>query len=162
MSLHSAFENVVLPANRAVEVNEMWRLRQKEKELDSRLRGSRNGSSKRRSGSDVSNTSRSTSREYYDNESHSSASSSSKKRVTRESHPSKDDGLKDDEMEEFLHARYLFACSPLHILSPSALSVHARFKLCSVLYGLVTLLDSMVYLSLIVLFSGWQDQARQG
>ncbi|CAA2963744.1 nucleolar 58-like [Olea europaea subsp. europaea] len=95
----------VQQANRAVEVNEMWRLRQKEKELDSRLRGSRNGSSKRRSGSDVSNTSRSTSREYYDNESHSSASSSSKKRVTRESHPSKDDGLKDDEMEEFLHAR---------------------------------------------------------
>ncbi|KAL2513508.1 hypothetical protein Fot_27479 [Forsythia ovata] len=95
----------VQQANRAVEVNEMWRLRQKEVELDNRLRGPRNESSRGRSGRDDSNTSRSTSRECYDNESHASSSCSSKKRVTRESHPIEVDGLRDDEMEEFLHAR---------------------------------------------------------
>ncbi|KAL2539630.1 hypothetical protein Adt_00608 [Abeliophyllum distichum] len=95
----------VQQANRAVEVNEMWQLRQKEIELDNRLRGTRNGSSRGRSGRDLSNTSTSTSRECYDNESHASDSCSSKKRVTRENHPVEDDGLKDDEIEEFLHAR---------------------------------------------------------
>ncbi|XP_022869498.1 uncharacterized protein C11orf57-like [Olea europaea var. sylvestris] len=94
----------VQQANRAVEVNEMWQLRQKELELDNRLRGTRN-ESKGGSGRGVSNPSGSTSRECYNNESHASASCSTKKRATRESHPIKDDGLRDDEIEEFLHAR---------------------------------------------------------
>lgn len=111
-SLYCASPNVTLPANRAVEVNEMWQLRQKELELDNRLRGTRN-ESKGGSGRGISNPSGSTSRECYNNESHASASCSTKKRARRESHPIKDDGLRDDEIEEFLHARYP---SPKHFL----------------------------------------------
>ncbi|GKB34610.1 hypothetical protein Tco_0879552 [Tanacetum coccineum] len=73
-------------ANRAVEVNEMWRARQKEKELDDRKRGRSNSDSQKNSN------------RYDDYErNHSSRCSSSKS--------ASEDGLRDNEIEEFLHSR---------------------------------------------------------
>ncbi|KAI3752990.1 hypothetical protein L2E82_25033 [Cichorium intybus] len=75
----------VQQANRAVEVNEMWRARQKEKEMDDRKRSRNN---------DKNNTNV----RYDDYErKHSSLCSSSKS--------ASEDGLKDKEIEEFLHSR---------------------------------------------------------
>ncbi|KAJ0632359.1 uncharacterized protein LOC110922161 isoform X2 [Helianthus annuus] len=84
----------VQQSNRAVEVNEMWRAREKEKELDNRFkkyekRGAYNG---------VSDSKRSTSSRIEDYErKHTSVCSSSKSAIEGE--------LKDDEIEEFLHSR---------------------------------------------------------
>ncbi|KAJ0667606.1 hypothetical protein HanPI659440_Chr17g0679651 [Helianthus annuus] len=84
----------VQQSNRAVEVNEMWRAREKEKELDNRFkkyekRGTYNG---------VSDSKRSTSSRIEDYErKHTSVCSSSKSAIEGE--------LKDDEIEEFLHSR---------------------------------------------------------
>ncbi|XP_061370094.1 uncharacterized protein LOC133312834 isoform X2 [Gastrolobium bilobum] len=141
-----------LPANRAVEVNEMWRVRQKELELDKRVKGtSIDKSSGDRSHSD-GNSSRSTGRQaVIDDNTRTSASCSSKREYEldkRDKGTSKDkssgdkshrvgnssrttgrhavvdkstsasascsskreyehspEGLKDDELEEFLHSR---------------------------------------------------------
>lgn len=91
-------------ANKAVEVNEMWRVRQKELELDNRLRGKSregNNASRSRGGSGPS-------RDFnYDTPSSSSPSS---KRVSEDCHFREDQGLKDEELEEFLHSRYLSLC----------------------------------------------------
>ncbi|KAK6945907.1 hypothetical protein RJ641_013451, partial [Dillenia turbinata] len=84
-------------ANHAIEVNEMWRTRQKELELDDRLnKRSRESNS---SGRDYRHASDSSiSRGKYDD-----MSCSSIKRVIKEdSQTSEDDGLKDEEVEEFL------------------------------------------------------------
>ncbi|GJU33114.1 hypothetical protein Tco_1176703 [Tanacetum coccineum] len=76
----------VQQSNRAVEVNEMWRARQKEKELDDRKRGRSNSDSQKNSN------------RYDDYErNHSSRCSSSKS--------ASEDGLRDNEIEEFLHSR---------------------------------------------------------
>ncbi|XP_051139179.1 uncharacterized protein LOC127256979 [Andrographis paniculata] len=86
----------VQQANRAVEVNEMWRLREKQIELDNRLTGSR----------DVSNTHRSSKHRDNDSErSGTSTSISSKKRDVTDCHTIEDGGLGDDEVEEFLRSR---------------------------------------------------------
>ncbi|PWA57264.1 hypothetical protein CTI12_AA410310 [Artemisia annua] len=78
----------VQQSNRAVEVNEMWRARQKEKELDERKRGRSNSDSQKNN----------TSNRYEDYErNHSSLCSSSKS--------ASEDGLRDNEIEEFLHSR---------------------------------------------------------
>lgn len=88
-------------ANRAVEENEMWRSRQKERELDDRL----NGKSRDRSSSDTRYRSNSdpgrASRKRFDSEADMSLSPSCSSR--RRS----DEGLKDDEVEQFLHSRWL-------------------------------------------------------
>lgn len=91
----------VQQANRAVEVNEMWKLRQKELELENRLN--------RRSAdmnSDTKSHSFSVSerrlRERCDID---SGTSGSKKREIQDSHSSEDEGLRDPEIEEFLHSR---------------------------------------------------------
>nr|GEW29295.1 CAX-interacting protein 4 [Tanacetum cinerariifolium] len=76
----------VQQSNRAVEVNEMWRARQKEKELDDRKRGRSNSDSQKNSNRYD---------EYERN--HSSRCSSSKS--------ASEDGLRDNEIEEFLHSR---------------------------------------------------------
>lgn len=92
-------------ANRAVEVNEMWRTRQKELELDDRLKGklkeeSSSGSKNHRE----SNSSRSTNKRHSVANDSANASCSSSKRAYS-SHSREDDGLRDEELEEFLHSR---------------------------------------------------------
>ncbi|GFP88680.1 hypothetical protein PHJA_001011700 [Phtheirospermum japonicum] len=99
----------VQQANRVVEVNEMWRLREKQLELDNRLRGSRNESSIRRSYEESceSRRSRSRSRSSSCNELEISRNASpiSKKRFINDLDPVADAGLRDDEVDEFLHSR---------------------------------------------------------
>jgi len=92
---------VLLAANRAVEVNEMWRVRQKELELDDRLKGkSRDeGSHVKEGGDRETSQSRSKRRD-------SDASCSSSRRSYEDHHSGDDDGLKDEEIEKFLHSRY--------------------------------------------------------
>ncbi|KAH1099215.1 hypothetical protein J1N35_016136 [Gossypium stocksii] len=94
----------VQQANRAVEVNEMWRVRQKELELNDRLKGrSKKDTSHSRSYGDTSNSSRRTSGKH---ESDFSASCSSSKRPAESSRSREDDeGLRDEEIEEFLQSR---------------------------------------------------------
>ncbi|KAJ8434107.1 hypothetical protein Cgig2_005786 [Carnegiea gigantea] len=89
-----------LQANRAVEVNEMWRVRQKELELDDRLKGkSRDeGSHVKEEGDRVTSRSRSKRRD-------SDASCSSSKISYEDRHSRDDYGLKDEEIEKFLHSR---------------------------------------------------------
>ncbi|KAJ8529968.1 hypothetical protein K7X08_036803 [Anisodus acutangulus] len=88
-------------ANRAVEVNEMWKLRQKELELENRLKqrsADKNSDSKCHSFS----VSERRSRERCDTD---SGTSGSKKREIQDSHPSEDEGLRDTEIEGFLQSR---------------------------------------------------------
>ncbi|KAL0356964.1 UNVERIFIED_CONTAM: hypothetical protein Scaly_1382100 [Sesamum calycinum] len=94
----------VQQANRVVEVNEMWRLRQKQLELESRLRA-RNESSGGRGYKDVCESRRSRSRGGNEMETSASASLSSKKRLIQDLNPTEDEGLRDDEVDEFLHSR---------------------------------------------------------
>ncbi|KAL6498902.1 hypothetical protein OROHE_026409 [Orobanche hederae] len=91
-------------ANRVVEVNEMWRLRQKQLELDNRLRGARNDSGSGRSYKDVCESRRSRSSSGNEVEISSRASLSSKKRYIEDLDQMEDGGLKDDEVDEFLHS----------------------------------------------------------
>ncbi|KAK2987443.1 hypothetical protein RJ640_018580 [Escallonia rubra] len=96
----------VQQSNRAVEVNEMWRLRQKERELDDRpkkrLRGeSNNGGSL----GDLGDSRRSTSKRHADSDRNAWASCSSSKRICQDRYTSEDEGLRDDEVEEFLQTR---------------------------------------------------------
>ncbi|MCD9559027.1 hypothetical protein HAX54_016743 [Datura stramonium] len=91
----------VQQANRAVEVSEMWKLRQKEVELENRLNGrsaDKNSDTKCHSFS----VSERRSRERCDTD---SGTSGSKKREIQDSHSSEDEGLRDAEIEEFLHSR---------------------------------------------------------
>lgn len=94
----------VQQANRVVEVNEMWRLRQKQLELESRLRA-RNGTSDGRGYKDVCESRRSRSRGGNEMETSEGASLSSKKRLIQDLKPMEDEGLRDDEVDEFLHSR---------------------------------------------------------
>lgn len=84
-------------ANRAVEINEMWRVRKKERELDDRVKG--------RPKDGDSHVSREGERELSQRRSKrhdSDASCSSSKRL----YDSRDDeGLRDEEIEKFLHSR---------------------------------------------------------
>lgn len=87
-------------ANRAVEVNEMWRVRQKELELDDRLKGKPRdeGSYVKGEGDRVTSRSRSKRRD--------SDPSCSSSKISYEDHHSRDnDGLRDEEIEKFLHSR---------------------------------------------------------
>ncbi|KAJ6424482.1 hypothetical protein OIU84_025294 [Salix udensis] len=95
----------VQQTNRAVEVNEMWRVRQKEIEMDDRLR-ERSGYDDNCSKNcgDVGDIPRSTGRRHSVNENNTRVSSSSSKRVGS-SYSGEDEGLRDEEVEEFLHSR---------------------------------------------------------
>ncbi|KAK8530061.1 hypothetical protein V6N13_102943 [Hibiscus sabdariffa] len=122
----------VQQANRAVEVNEMWRVRQKELELNNRIEGrSKNDSRHSRSYGDISNSSRRTSKKHgsnisascasskrmaetsysredeglRDEESDFSASCTSSKRMAETSYSMEDGGLRDEEIEQFLQSR---------------------------------------------------------
>lgn len=97
-----------MTANKAVEVNEMWRIRQKELELDNRLKGSSRDASRngRTHYKDTVSTSRSVSKRLSLNDDASSASRSSSKVVHENLESNIDEGLKDEEVEEFLHSRF--------------------------------------------------------
>ncbi|GMI74393.1 hypothetical protein like AT4G33690 [Hibiscus trionum] len=93
----------VQQANRAVEVDEMWRARQKELELNDRLEGrSKNDTGHNRRCGDISNSSRRTSEKH---ESNFSASCSSIKRMAESSYSREDGGLRDEKIEQFLQSR---------------------------------------------------------
>ncbi|KAL8140489.1 hypothetical protein V2J09_006510 [Rumex salicifolius] len=88
-------------ANRAVEVNEMWRLRQKEKELDDRIRCRvRDGNEHVGSNSSISRSHR----HDLGNRCHDMPSSSNTDKDGDRYRPD-DEGLKDDEIDEFLRSR---------------------------------------------------------
>nr|XP_043618966.1 uncharacterized protein NKAPD1 isoform X2 [Erigeron canadensis]XP_043618967.1 uncharacterized protein NKAPD1 isoform X2 [Erigeron canadensis] len=86
----------VQQSNRAVEVNEMWRARQKEKELDDLAKKDERKRSRSYVSSD-SQRSKSIGIEDYERKRHSQCSSS---RST-----ASEDELRDNEIEEFLHSR---------------------------------------------------------
>lgn len=90
----------VQQANRVVEVNEMWRAREKEMELESKMKTRVNGrtdstSHKRK------NYSRDQSFSYKTEQDRPYAAPCS----SRDSHSDREDGLGDDEIEKFLHSR---------------------------------------------------------
>ncbi|GAV75372.1 hypothetical protein CFOL_v3_18851 [Cephalotus follicularis] len=96
----------VQQANRAVEVDEMWRARQKELELNDRLnRRSKDESNNCRTNRDTDNSSRGTSmrRPLIDDTAGSSYSSS--KRVIEICTSREYEGLGEEDIEEFLHSR---------------------------------------------------------
>lgn len=98
-------ENFSMAANRAEEIKEMWRLRQKEQELDNRLKGRlRDDSSSDRSRRDTSESRRSTSKRLSDREGTDSASRMSKREI-QDLSPREEKGLRDEEIEEFLQSR---------------------------------------------------------
>lgn len=91
-------------ANRAVEVNEMWRVRQKELELDDRIKGRLKDESNNGKNHMESNPSRSISKRHVaTNDSSNASCSSSKGAYSCDSR--EDDGLRDEELEKFLHSR---------------------------------------------------------
>ncbi|KAL1534466.1 hypothetical protein AAHA92_30641 [Salvia divinorum] len=93
----------VQQANRVVEVNEMWRLREKQLELDDKLRGIRSEHNNGRGHKDIRESRTSTSRASNEVENRANASLSSKKRDRLD--PMEDEGLKDAEIDQFLHSR---------------------------------------------------------
>lgn len=95
----------VQQANRAVEVNEMWRLREKQLELDNKLRRIRNESNSGRGYKDIRESRTSTSRERNEVDNSASTYLSSKKRPVDDFDPMEDEGLKDDEIDQFLQSR---------------------------------------------------------
>ncbi|XP_039039877.1 pre-mRNA 3'-end-processing factor FIP1-like isoform X1 [Hibiscus syriacus] len=81
----------------------MWRVRQKELELNDRLKGrSKNDTRHRKSPGDSCSSSRMTSEKH---DSDFSASCSSSKRMTESSYSREDGGLRDEEIEQFLQSR---------------------------------------------------------
>ncbi|KAK6163582.1 hypothetical protein DH2020_000446 [Rehmannia glutinosa] len=95
----------VQQANRAVEVTEMWRLREKQLELDNKLRGARNENRSERYYKDACESHRSRSSSSNEVEISTSASPASKKRYIQDLDQMEDEGLRDDEVDEFLHSR---------------------------------------------------------
>lgn len=97
------------PANRAVEVTEMWRAREKELQLEAKLKErSKQYTGKLSSGE-----------KPYSNSQHIPSSSRHKESMESLSYPpsksdlddcSNRDGLRDEELEEFLHARSATIC----------------------------------------------------
>ncbi|KAM7470552.1 hypothetical protein LguiA_008735 [Lonicera macranthoides] len=93
-------------ANRAEEIKEMWRLRQKEQELDDRLKGRlRDDNSSDRSYRDTSESRRSTSKSLVDREGTDGASRTLSKREIQDLSLREEKGLRDEEIEEFLQSR---------------------------------------------------------
>ncbi|XP_074272774.1 uncharacterized protein LOC141596491 [Silene latifolia] len=87
-------------ANRVVEVNEMWRARQKELEMDNRSKSRRRDEGCHGSRDTVSDSTRNRSKSHDPN-----PSCSSSKRSYDDCHFGQDGGLKDEELEEFLQSR---------------------------------------------------------
>ncbi|XP_073123643.1 uncharacterized protein [Henckelia pumila] len=94
----------VQQANRAVEVNEMWRLREKQLELDNRLRGRRHESTSGRGQGDIFGSQSNSNTGRREVEPNASASHSSKTTI-HDQIPIEGEGLRDDEVDEFLQSR---------------------------------------------------------
>uniref|UniRef100_A0A2P2JCF5 Uncharacterized protein n=1 Tax=Rhizophora mucronata TaxID=61149 RepID=A0A2P2JCF5_RHIMU len=110
----------VQQANRAVEVNEMWQIRQKELEMEDRVkRKSRHERHNSMNCSDVTKSSRSASKRYALTDNNTSTSYSAGKRVS-DNNSGEDEGLREEEIEEFLHSRLVLSLS---LLSPPPLRV---------------------------------------
>ncbi|GAB4859360.1 hypothetical protein Ancab_010824 [Ancistrocladus abbreviatus] len=92
-------------ANRAVEVNEMWRVRQKELQLDNRLKQRSISGSSHSSRGEEGESSRNTIRRQEWNDDNSKFASSSSKKMNQDCYSGEDEGLRDEEIEEFLHSR---------------------------------------------------------
>lgn len=111
-------------ANRAVETNEMWRVRQKELEVDDRVKHEsnnlRSNGPSYRDGKSLG----STSNRHAVADDSANASCSSSKGLHDGCHSRKDDGLRDEELEEFLHSRYRLPLS--HV--PSSVSLVNKFR----------------------------------
>jgi hypothetical protein len=91
----------------------MWWVREKELELDDRLRGrSRYDGNSSKNHRDVGNVFRSTSQRHSINENDTNMPSSSSK-IVGSSCSREDEGLRDEEVEEFLHSRSLENFYPL-------------------------------------------------
>ncbi|XP_004289722.1 PREDICTED: uncharacterized protein LOC101314326 [Fragaria vesca subsp. vesca] len=101
----SATVRGVEQANKAVEVNEMWRIRQKELELDERLKGKMKDPSRSDRNPGNGNTARSDSKRHAAMDDYASATCSSSQRVDERCHSREESGLRDKELEEFLHSR---------------------------------------------------------
>lgn len=93
-----------LPANRAAEVNEMWRIRKKELELDDRLKGRLKDESRVRDDGHQSDSSERHPRRDEADE-YASCFSTSGKQSHEDYIKSEDRSLRDEEIEEFLHSR---------------------------------------------------------
>ncbi|KAJ4848749.1 hypothetical protein Tsubulata_020464 [Turnera subulata] len=93
----------VQQANKAVEVNEMWRIRQKELELDDRIseRSTRNKNS--RNSRDMDDLSRNRSKRPDVNED--SATASCLSREAENGYSREDEGLRDEDVENLLQSR---------------------------------------------------------
>ncbi|KAL9243995.1 hypothetical protein vseg_017818 [Gypsophila vaccaria] len=87
-------------ANRVVEVNEMWRARQKELEMDGRSKSWRRDDVSRASRDTDTDLSRSRGKRLDSND-----ACSSSKRSYEDHHLREDSSLKDEELEEFLQSR---------------------------------------------------------
>lgn len=93
----------VQQANRAVEMNEMWRVRQKELELNEKLKRRSKDRSSCSSHADIDNSSRSLTNKHVVDDKGATASSS--KRECESNYSSENEGLRDEEVEVFLHSR---------------------------------------------------------
>lgn len=93
-----------LPANRAAEVNEMWRVRKKELELDDRLKGRLKDESRVRDDEYHSDSSEWHPRRDEADE-YASGLSTSSKQSHEDYIKSEDRSLRDEEIEKFLHSR---------------------------------------------------------
>ncbi|EHA8586452.1 hypothetical protein COCNU_scaffold000415G000010 [Cocos nucifera] len=93
-------------ANRAVEVGEMWRAREKELELEAKLKSGTKDRSIIRVDRQHKNLIKSSSSSRHEQANRDPAvSSSSGKRGHEDCNSDDDGGLRDDEIEEFLHSR---------------------------------------------------------
>ncbi|XP_008810418.2 uncharacterized protein LOC103721838 [Phoenix dactylifera] len=96
----------VQQANRTVEVGEMWRAREKELELEAKLKSGTKDESTLRADKQHTNLIKSSSSSRHKQANRDPAvSSSSSKRGPEDRNFDDDDGLRDAEIEEFLHSR---------------------------------------------------------
>ena len=86
----------------------MWRVRQKELELNDRLKGRSREESNCRKHTDVGNSSRSSSKRHGIDTDSASASCLSSKRAYESSYSREDEGLRDEEIEKFLQSRSVY------------------------------------------------------
>lgn len=91
--------------NRAVEVNEMWRVRQKELELDDKLKSRSKDYRSDSSRDGHGELSGSQSKRHNSNTRHDLNASCSSSKRSNEEHSKVDEGLRDEEIEEFLQSR---------------------------------------------------------
>lgn len=83
----------------------MWRIRQKELELDERLKGKMKDESRNDRNPGNGNTPRTTSKRQAAMDDNARATCSSSKIVYERCHSREENGLRDEELEEFLHSR---------------------------------------------------------